>query len=90
MLSLLSVHDALHAGRFLDAGKEDRFFAVVVALHHVVPGETVTNEVRVVSGLNVGCLLVDAVVAADEDIMNNGHVRCLHCEVVGLWNEGSE
>lgn len=41
------VHDALHVGHFLNAGEEDRFFAVVVALHRTVPSETVTNEVRV-------------------------------------------
>ena len=84
VLSLLSVHDAFNASEFLYAGEEDCFFALVVALQHLVPSKTVADKVGVVGGLKVGRLLIDAIVAADEDIMDDCHVRCVDCEVIRL------
>ncbi len=62
----------------------------MVALHHFVPGKAIANKVAVVSRLNVGCLLVNAVVAANEDIMDEGHMGCVHRIFISLRAGNSE
>ena len=85
VLGLLAVHQAGDAGGGVELGEQDGFLPVVVRLDHAVPGEAVVDEIGVVGGLKMGRLLVNAVVAEDEAVVDDSHVGGFVSEDIGLW-----
>ena len=84
MLLYLLAHDALLAGCLVDFEKQSSLLIPMVLLNQSMPGEGVSNKIRIIRLFQARCLLVDAVEAPDEGVMTDAHVRCLHREAVGL------
>ena len=79
------VQQALPACCPVEGGEELGLLVVVVLRDAVVPGEAVADEVVLVAGPDAGSLLVDAVQAADEGVVAQGHVGGFEREWIGLF-----
>jgi hypothetical protein len=84
VLSQFPVHKAWHPGGGFDLREEGFFLALVVRMDYTVPGEAVVDEVGIIGWLHVGCLLIDAVIAENETVVDDCHVRSYAGEVIGL------
>ena len=74
MFSFVPIHDPLLTCSLLDHRKENLPFAVMVTSGLFVPGKTVVEEIWDVRWNNPWGLQLDAIVAADNDIVDQGHV----------------
>lgn len=68
----------------LHLGEKVRLLVVVMRLDELVPSEGVADKVRLVLLLDVGRLEPDGVEAADDGVVEHGHVACACGEDVGL------
>src|SRR3569833_2343650 len=75
--------DGLVVKELLYFGEEDGLFVVVVRLDKLVPRLGVAYEIRLVLVPHVGRLLIDAVVTAEDRVLEEAHVGCAGSEDVG-------
>lgn len=77
--------DRLIAQQVLDLGEQIVLLIVVMRLDETEPCLRIPNESGLVLSFNIRCLEVDAVVAANDGIMQQSHVSCAGGENVGLF-----
>jgi len=84
MLVVRLLKNGLIVQHLLHFGKQILLLVVVVRLDKLVPREAVPDERCLVFVEDVGRLLVDRVVAAEDRVVQKGHVRRTGREDVGL------
>lgn len=87
VLFFVSIHEPWNSSSCLEQWKENSLLAVMMSNHHVDPREAVPDEVTHVYRLYSRRLLIDAVVAKDDDVVDNGHLRRVHGELICLHDE---
>ena len=76
--------DVLVLEQLLNLSKQRLFFVVMVRLDESIPGETVANKVGLVLVEDNGRLMEDGVVASEDRVVQQCHVRRARGKDVGL------